>query len=1058
MALSLSPVQQQIVESRGKNMVVSASAGSGKTTVLVERLCSLVIQDRIPVNRILAMTFTEDAAGEMKDRLKQRLLKEDTNDPYIKEQLTLLETASISTIHGFCLNVLQKNYYRLGLPYSMVNHIDNDILAASAMNQAFDKAVASLDPARYAKLRMYMESFGKDEKDLKKSILHFLEIARTKPDPQAWMQGCLTEAEKTEEYFLDYFRMRIRVLKEIFWQMEDEVQRIEFKKASAQEEWRILFEKKAERIMECEQALEGGNYQLFGKLFVEYLENTGKFTPKINKVDFSLLQKDSRKMEADISSLLFYQGEFDEADRLVHPLMETYVELASQLEDNYLAEKKKLEIIDFSDMEQYANRLLSIPEIADEYKKKFEVILVDEYQDTNDLQETIIQKVASENNLFLVGDLKQSIYGFRQARPALMQAHMARKDDLHEVLYMDENYRSKSNIIDFNNRFFERLMNTEGLPSQFSAEDRAVPGTESQKALPQKPVRFLFSQYGVQEEGEEKVSLVKARSEHQKNRYDWIARDIEKKVREEGLQYRDIAILSRASTNHQEIKEALEAWNIPSISRLKKGFYTNQAVQIVLSALKIIVNPRNDVALMSVLCSPIGKRKQAEVIRASLHREDGQSLYDALRFHPMMKFYDEMASWQNLPLSEIIEKVYQINSFYYSSTTEQDKTNLDLLLEKAAQAENEMDLESFISQASLEEDFNKTGEAVPFGREADVVRISTIHSSKGLQYKTVYLLLEDQNRILDLGDPIHLDADLGLSFKAVSENYQSTFPTRSHIAFETKEFMEDQEEKMRLLYVAATRAENELVFVGTIKNLEEYETPMDRQAILANKGFISWLIHTAHDHPEMGLEMDEVTALVERPILKNQKNRYKKMETYRHPVRILTSATASGAKKNLSWRPVSFQVNSNMERGTLFHEMAAKLPYPYRKEDILRFTGRQGYEASEHDLSQLMSLNDQPQFAGWMRQKHAFELPYSVLDESNPGSYIHGFMDFVAFDPDVIHIVDFKTDSVFDMDVLQKNYGVQLRTYQKAMQEIYPDKKVRIYLYSFHLKELREIV
>ncbi len=1060
MAVQFSDTQQKIIDARGKNMLVSASAGSGKTTVLVERLISQVIKDRIPVSDILAMTFTEDAAGEMIARLRKRLQAEDTSDPYIRNQLTLLETASISTIHGFCLNVVQKHYYRLNLPYSMVQTIDNDILDSQARQKAYERTLQDIHPDDYAALKVYMESCGQSEDKIQENLLRFLEIASSKPDPLKWMEQSLNPDGKTQDWFLQFFRLRIDALLEIFEEMEQNVAAMTFtSRTQSQEEWIHLFSVKANWMRDCLRLLDEKNYPAFRTCFLQYISETGKFTPTINKQSFKVLCEDYKSLQSEIAANLFTPEQFEQSEDLTRPLKKTFVTMAMMMLQYFRDEKRKMNFIDFSDMEQLAYELLSIDEVAREYRDQFQVVLIDEYQDTNDLQEAIIRKVSRKNNVFRVGDLKQSIYGFRQAKPALMRSLMEQKDENSEVFYMDENYRSKSSIIDFNNRMFSTLMNIDGMQPQFAGEDAARPGTDEQNAMPQKPVRFLYSQYDPAADPDEeaaaadgkKESLVVLRSRQKKNRIDWIAQDIEKKIKE-GYSYRDIAILSRTSTSHQEMKNALEAWGIPSIARMRQGFYTNQAIQIVLSALKIIRNPRDDVALMSVLCSPLGKQKQSTVVKASLQRNEGQSLYDALRFHPMMKFYDEFASWNSLPLSEILLKIYSWNNFYYNFTTRQDKTNLDLLLERAARSQSEMDLEEFLNQATLESDFNNIGEAVPFGREDDVVKISTIHASKGLQYKVVYILSEERDTDKGSSDPILIDPDLGLSLLSLSPDHRVKKETLPRIAFRTKRFMEDQEEKMRLLYVAATRAENELTFVDTVKNLQEYDYPLGPRTLLARKGFTGWLLYASNTPgSRIPLELQEVDSPVVRPEEKKKPYYRNQLPLYTREVPVITSATASGAKKNHRWRPVSFSASAGMQRGTLFHEMASRLPYPYKKEDFADYVSRYGYLPNELDERQFLSLNGCTEFARWMNGKHQFELPYSVFED---GAYVHGFMDFVAFDGNTIHIVDFKSDIAFDMETLKRQYAKQLKTYEKAMKEIYPGYDVKTWLYSFTLGEI----
>lgn len=1052
--MQASPVQQSIIDARGKNILVSASAGSGKTSVLVSRLCQLVIQDRIGIDRILAMTFTEDAAGEMKTRLKKQLQTQDLNDPYIQRQLALLENASISTIHRFCLDLLQKYYYLIDIPYSMSRNVETGMKASQALQTAYQKAVTHLDPQRYASLKLYLQALGKKEEDLQEVILKFLEISRTKPDPQAWMESCRQPASSSSSWFLRYFSIRIEALLEIMESMLEVIPTLNFARASKETEWVEMFRKKTDLLCQARQQLQEEDYGGFRETFYRYIRDTEKFKPSINKVRFDALQKDSQALEKQIGDALFSIEELDQYEQGTLPYVHTFIDLAQLCQTFFAQEKRSMGIIDFSDMEQFAWQLLQNPVVKAEVQQRYQVIMVDEYQDTNDLQESIISMAAGKDNVFRVGDVKQSIYGFRQARPDLMRSMMEKDDALHQTMIMDENFRSTEALIQFNNTFFNLLMNTPGMESQFSSRDIARPGTPEQKTSPQKPVRFLYTLYGGWQDPDAiKTTDTQARKIHKANRIDLIAKDIQQRI-QEGYEYRDIAILTRTSTNHATIKQGLEAYGIPLISRSKKGFYTNQAVQIVMAVLKALVNPRDDIAFMAMLCSPIGKAKQAQVIEETLGRQPGASLYDTLRLKRIAAFYKELEKFKTLPVGELVEKIYNYNDFYYGYTSAQDKTNLDLFLEKACMAEQDISLEAFTDLIMQEEKFNSVGEAIPFGREANVVKITTIHSSKGLQYPIVYLLTEDRNQDLDAGQPISLDPELGVSMLYLSANRHIKARTRSYIAMETRRFIEDQNEKMRLLYVACTRAEKELIFVDTLKNMEEYSYPLNRRAIWKNRGFTGWAAHI-FQNTESPLFVMEEKDVLHRPEPAARKNFYKKSSKYQLPVKVIHSQTASSTKISRKWKPVSLGKSYGLERGTLFHSMAESLSYPYDRQQAIQWARKQNMELSDRDLEQFLSLNDCQVYGSWLRKEHLFEAPYNVMTD---GALLHGYMDLLVLDGQDIHILDFKTDSVISMDRLKQVYRTQLEAYKKAVSYIYPDKNIHIWLYSFYLKEISEII
>ncbi len=325
--LKFSPAQQAVIDSRNKNLLVSASAGAGKTAVLVERLCQLVLKERISISSILAMTFTEDAAREMKTRLKQRLMQQ-SGDPWIDMQISQLETASISTIHSFCLDIVGRYYYLVDLSYSTATHVDNGLADQQALAQAIEEGIASLDPKAGAALSVYLEAYSKTEKDLQEVLLKFLELARSKPDWKAWIQSCATADERIADFFYDWFKIRIQALIDIFEEVVERVGEMSFSKQLKQDEYLTLFNGKIQKLELCRKALEEKNYVAFAHAFTTYIETTGKFTPTINKQSFKEIQADSRKLEGEIAKNLFTPDQFKAANESTIGLQKTFTDLA----------------------------------------------------------------------------------------------------------------------------------------------------------------------------------------------------------------------------------------------------------------------------------------------------------------------------------------------------------------------------------------------------------------------------------------------------------------------------------------------------------------------------------------------------------------------------------------------------------------------------------------------------------------------------------------------------------------------------------------------------------
>ena len=398
--MPFSKAQQQAIDLRNKNILVSASAGSGKTSVLVERLCKLVLVDKISIDRILAMTFTEDAANEMKDRLKKRLQAETQTD-YIQSQLALLETASICTIDGFCLSIVKNYYYKIPISYKMSKSVASSAQANKAFLDAYNEACNSIDTNDFVKLKLFFSSLGKTEDDILSNIRDLINVAMSKPDSNEWIRSLMNKpcSEDTFNWFFQYFIEQIESMIEICKNMKE-----------ADEQ---LFSLKEESLNTCLDFLYKKDYAFFKKQFEIYFNNTPGFKKTINKVSYEKEQGEFKKIEGNILNVLYEKEEYDQDLNNNIERINTFCTLSLLTMDIFAKKKKEMEIIDFTDMEHFAYKLLKQPMIQEEVRNKYQMILVDEFQDTNELQENIIQCFARKDNVFRVGDIKQSIYGFR---------------------------------------------------------------------------------------------------------------------------------------------------------------------------------------------------------------------------------------------------------------------------------------------------------------------------------------------------------------------------------------------------------------------------------------------------------------------------------------------------------------------------------------------------------------------------------------------------------------------------------------------------------------------
>lgn len=1025
--------QKEAIDIRNTNVVVSASAGSGKTAVLVERLCQLVLKDHISIDSILAMTFTKDAAAEMKARLLSKL-KEQPKTDYILQQMALLETASISTIDSFCLSIVQNYYYKIPISYTMSKQTASSAQTRIAFENAYKHAIQDLDLNSYTKLKMYFHSFGKTEEDIQKYIEDILAIINSKSeeDAKAWMENIQESYTylnpKIMEYALKYFHNHCLAMTEILNEVIDQI--------SKPEDYEI----KKEYLSKC---LDTTSYSDFKSQFELYLKNTIGFKKTIDKVDYSKYQTSFKEHETRIVENLFDEAFYLKDIQNHKDLVDTLFDLTNKVKLYFQLEKKKMEVIDFNDMEHFAYQLLQDSMIKEEMYNKYQMILVDEFQDTNELQEKIIASFCHENNVFRVGDIKQSIYGFRQANPKIMQAWMEKEDDNNTPLLLQENYRSNASVIEFNNDFYSKIMNNELLGEQFKDIDIANVGTKGQMESPQYPVRFLYTEYK-DEEGN-KATIKK---NHNENRFDLIAQDIIEK-HNAGMPYKSMCVLTRNHAPQEKLKAVFESYNIPAMITIDHGFFTNPAIQIVISTLKALEDLTDDISLCASLMSPLFNVSFSQIANCCIGKEKGTSLYMSIKNENFMKPFFELYANKNKTITQLLQYIYAYNNFYYASTTIQDKNNLDYLLELAGQFENQNDIHSFVLQLFKDAMQDQTQEASLYGKEDDVVQVKTMHQSKGLQFPVVYILSQHEQRDKHGSSCILLDSTLGLSLKGLSLDYKLKYNSIYHLALQTKKELDDLAEEMRVFYVATTRPQKELIIVDTIESIEDFYSPLNAYTLLEDESYTGWLLHTYANTSDSLVVFDKKSGLYERPLKVRQNNTPYALPAYSKGSKAFSSQTASGAKIKLDWKEVSLSKNMGTIRGTLFHEIVAQCSYPYQEKEILSYANSYGYTLKNHDIKQILALNSDALYASWMKEKHVFEQSY-IIEEKN--QVVHGFMDLVIYKEDEVIIVDFKTDAVDNEKKLIDLYAIQLQTYKKAMKKL-TNVPINMYIYAFSLSK-----
>ncbi len=1055
--------QRQAVEIRGRNVLVSASAGSGKTTVLVGRLMDLVLKDGVSVDAILAMTFTEAAANEMKKRLSASLQKERDNTAdektraFLNRQLTLLENAQISTIHSFCLSILQTYYYIIGCSAHQVNSIADNAMTQRFAAMAMDYAIDAHQGDDLSALAMLFSTRVEESGDLRKAIQELAALAANRPDPDAWLDECLApyqistlqELPSTiKDAFFAYLSQKHSQILQALAQL---VSLLTLDYPQKTTPLAKLLQKQ-ELTKQAASLLKANDYAGYRRAFRTCCACVLPRTPNKDDLRFSHLKQEIIDAEDALADILYDETTLFNDMRLARQSVAALIALTHTYRREYQRLKQEAGVIDFDDMEHFALQILQANDhaIAKAYRQRFSVIMVDEFQDTNDIQDQIIRLIARVNNVFRVGDIKQSIYGFRHARPQIMQSYIDHPQPQDAVIYLSNNYRSSETLVEFNNVFYDRLMNLDGFSSAYRAQDRVSIGGAWQQQVKQ-PVEFHCL---LQEEIKEKSEEWKGMGKHQLKAL-WIAHQIKKMQEEKGLAWKDFAVLVRSNHNKDDLRAAFDRLHLPYFIEIKHGFYQSSAVELIISFLRFLRDPHDDLAFCAIALSPLLALDENTLAHARIHRLRQESFYAYFCREPIdgTKHLQQFIQQRRLPISTLLNCAFDQNDYYTYHTTLQEKTNLDLLYQQAVRFEKENggDLSAFISYIDSIQDA-QSAEANPISPDEDVIRVMSIHQSKGLQFPVVFLWSADAQEALDFRSPFLFDADMGIGARVMDQNYFQR-PTLLRIAMQHKKDREQLEEEMRILYVATTRAQNEMVIVDSVRAMERYQRPLTSAAIYSRCGYTGWLLRAFFDSASPLF----TTRLIHEPFdltpLRQVKQNAYTLHRYAKQSVSLETATASSRKQTHSFPAFSLiDQEEGAKRGTLLHEIVSQLTPPFSPEKIEELFAKAGRVMQPWDLQQLCALGDNERYQLWHTFPNVFhELPYSVKLQ---GQLLYGYIDFLAMDEERIIVLDYKSDHLSAPEQFLSLYEEQLRTYAQAMHAIYPTHQIETWIYSFHLAAL----
>lgn len=906
--------QQRVLDVRQKNVIVSAQAGAGKTRILVERILNLVEKERVPLSEQLIVTFTNKAANEMKDRIRsglvERVAQEGADRPWMLSQLHCVTGANIQTMHAFSLEILQEFFDRLGRDPGF--HILEEQKLTRLRDRAMEDLLADCYRENNEETMAFFEAYGfskrRSDEPLKELIFSLYFQAQKQLFPDTWLEEQkerLNSEKEIQDLWQYWVQERIaRPLSEILLVLQRMRALLEnplvpekyvpFLGEEDQRLRRYLFLGWRPKAL-TEQAI--SVQALRNELCAWARDSLSELAARLSAVTFDRLPPVSKKeineygysqeiMEAVkecrkqikelVASMLGDLGVMsleilrEQNQSLIQP-MSCLIELTHRFTEYYRAEKALENGVDFSDVEHEMVALVSQEEIQEILKRRFRYIFFDEYQDSSAIQDYIVDCICRDDNLFFVGDIKQSIYAFRQARPQnfLERYEHYRKGERNSALDLTSNFRSRPAILHFVNFLFDRLMTPElGDVLYATPIHRSVPRLSPEPFAGEVHITLL-EEASAQEDEE---GTIRAHFDEISSEAFYVAHEIQRLVAE-GAHFRDCAILFRTKRHMGDFESVLHHFGIPYYTDAPSRNTMALEVQLFFQLLRVIDNERQDVPLLAVLSSAAVGLSDEELaaIRIAYPKK---SFCDALHLYAAEK-NDETAMridtfLRQLHRFRLLQRQMNLSQFswhvllesglysFFSGLTngEKRRENLHSVLDwmESLESEGALSLFDFLQYVQNE---RRKGEAeLPtasaLSEEDDVVRLMTIHKSKGLEFANVFLVELNRAFYSDgrgAALRVHMDGGAALPLIRIDEQTGVSLrkKTMRQLYLEDLIRREQRSEAVRVLYVALTRAMDRLFLVGSAKKLDRLLSYSSGRLLQdqfeADNSYMAWIVH-----------------------------------------------------------------------------------------------------------------------------------------------------------------------------------------------------------------------
>ncbi|WP_430869453.1 helicase-exonuclease AddAB subunit AddA [Dellaglioa algida] len=933
---TFTPSQQRAIDESGTDILVSASAGSGKTRVLVERVIKKILA-RTNIDDLLVVTFTEAAAKEMRQRIQialQKAINETDNredKQHLVDQLMRLPVANISTFDAFCLQLIKRYYYVIDLDpvFRMLTDVTEAALLRESVWEDLRESLYATDDAVFERLT---QNFSNDRNDdgLSELVFSLFTFASSKPNPAEWLASLAATYDVGDDLVgSSYYQTTIKPLIQAdLTQIQADLKTaLDLSVHFSLTKHQVVTEEESKLLVAIVQSVDDDAAwnQIHDNIRGYKLKRAPSVPAKNLEADQAAakdqikdLKDGIKKRLTNLTERFFNLNETETLEIMAESkkLIEKLVDVIGLFSDAFTKEKRQRHMLDFNDLEHLALDILTRDsetsvQTRTALQAKYNEVLVDEYQDTNQLQEAILTRITTKNpgNMFMVGDVKQSIYGFRLADPGLfLSKDKAYKEDDSQGnrIILAENFRSVENVTAFTNLIFTQIMDDRVGQMAYDTDAKLVfgatyyPDVEQNAEVliyesdepetfenPDEPVEATNEQFEIDGKSEGQVALIGQRiQELMTTKTEIFDRETSEK---RPVTYRDIALLVPTRKNNLVIIDMFKKMGIPVVVNDAESYFQTTEIRIMMSLLRIIDNPYQDIPLVSVLRSPIVGLDENELAYLRIGNRTDDYYQAVLTFYQNFDTFKESGFAKNLyqkidrfltqlsgfreiahenQIATLIWQIYQETGFldYVGGMPagSQRQANLHALYNRAHAYENSSfkGLFQFVRFIEKMQERDKDLAEAPVQNVENAVSVMTIHGSKGLEFPMVFLVdATHQFNQMGMRMPYLIDDKAGIGITYLNPENRTAMDTLQKSIVKSAVIEKSEAEEMRLLYVALTRAEQRLFIVGAYANREtaikRWQKAFQSQQLVLNaparsgiKNFMDWIGMALVRHPQ----------------------------------------------------------------------------------------------------------------------------------------------------------------------------------------------------------------